>query len=529
MLKALLKKQLWEMLSLSRRGQKNKKTSGGKKLLYGLVAIYVLGVLGVSFFSIMQMLCLPLVQADQTWLYFALAGILATFLGLVGNIFMAQTQLYNAKDNDLLLAMPIPPWKILFCRMLGLYLQVFVFEALVLVPAYLVYWTQVQASAMSIILCACILFVLPLLCLFFSCIFGWVIAKISSRMRRKNLITLVLVLAFFLAYYYIYTQFNHYLQLILLNSGEIGETLKIAVYPLYQMGLAAQGNIGSFFLFALCIFVLFGLVYLLLSHGFLRIATMKSGASKVRYREKKLKVRSVDRTLLKKEWMHLGNSPMYLLNCGLGTILLLIGVVAAVIKKSQLIGVAMMLPGMEALLPLMACAAICLLTTMNLFTAPSISLEAKTLWLLQSLPMPGWKVLKSKLMLHIWITLPPALLCMVVLNVILDSGWVMGLLSLILCGFFVLYSAALGLVINLKLPKLNWKNEIAAVKQSGSTIAAIFAGWGTMIVLIVLGAMLCTILPQSALAIFYIVLLFGISALLLRWLKKRGVEILQTL
>ena len=45
---------------------------------------------------------------------------------------------------------------------------------------------------------------------------------------------------------------------------------------------------------------------------------------------------------------------------------------------------------------------------MNLLTPPSVSLEGKTLWLLQSLPVTPWQALRAKLDLHLACTLPPA-------------------------------------------------------------------------------------------------------------------------
>lgn len=511
------------------RGGKEKTHSKGGKAIYAILFLFIFVMLGSVFFGVMQMLCVPLMEADLTWLYFALTGILATFLGIIGNIFAAQTQLYKAKDNELLLAMPIPPWKILFCRMLGLYLQILFFEALVLIPAYLVYWGHVQASAASVIFCILIFFLLPLLGLALSCILGWLLALITSRMRKKNLITVVLSLVFFAAYYYICTQFNSYLQIIIMNGSEIGETIRNVVYPLYQMGLAAQGNTGSFLLFALCILALFGLVYVLLSCSFLRITTMKTAASKIRYREKKLKVHSVDQTLLQKELLHLRSNPMYLLNCGLGSVLLLIAAVAAAVKSDQLISMNALFNGMTQMLPLIGGAAVCILTSMNLFTAPSISLEAKTLWLLQSLPVSAWKVLQSKIKLHLWLTLPCALLCMLVLNFVFSTGWLLGLLTLLLCISFALFCAVLGLAINLKMPKLDWTNEIVAVKQSGSTMVTMFVGWVILIAFVVLGIIFSQILPQHLLVLLFIILLLGISVLLLRWLKKKGAKIFQAL
>lgn len=56
------------------------------------------------------------------WLYFALMGLLAILLGSFGSVFNTYSGLYLAKDNDLLLSMPIPVNAIMGARLLSVYL-----------------------------------------------------------------------------------------------------------------------------------------------------------------------------------------------------------------------------------------------------------------------------------------------------------------------------------------------------------------------------------------------------------------------
>ena len=140
MMKALIKKQILEMLSfLSGSGRGKKRRSKGGLALYALLLVYVVAVFGFLFYQMMGVLCTPLINSGLSWLYFALAGTMATALGVFGSVFAAQSQLYEAKDNELLLSLPIPPGRILLARMLVLYAQTLIFEATVLIPCILVY------------------------------------------------------------------------------------------------------------------------------------------------------------------------------------------------------------------------------------------------------------------------------------------------------------------------------------------------------------------------------------------------------
>ncbi len=106
---------------------------------------------------------------------------------------------------------------------------------------------------------------------------------------------------------------------------------------------------------------------------------------------------------------------------------------------------------------------------MNDMAAPSVSLEGRTLWLLQSLPVTPWQVLKAKLSLQIILTGVPAVICMLCLLVSAGFSAVefyCRCLSFCCVYAFVAFFAVLGL----KLPSLNWTSEITPVKQSAAVI-----------------------------------------------------------
>ena len=61
--------------------------------------------------------------------------------GIFGTVFTAKAQLFEAKDNELLLSLPVRPRDILASRMVSLLLWNLLFGVLVAVPALLA-WTQ---------------------------------------------------------------------------------------------------------------------------------------------------------------------------------------------------------------------------------------------------------------------------------------------------------------------------------------------------------------------------------------------------
>lgn len=148
MLKSLLKKQLMEVNTWLLQNKKTGKRRSNINIAMLIVAYTVLFLcLGMIFFGTGYMLCEPLVFAGLGWLYFSIMGLMAVMLGVFGSVFNTYATLYKAKDNELLLSMPIPPSRILAARLFGVWMWSLIYEAIVFVPALIVYWLIMIGTA----------------------------------------------------------------------------------------------------------------------------------------------------------------------------------------------------------------------------------------------------------------------------------------------------------------------------------------------------------------------------------------------
>ena len=118
-----------------------------------------------------------------------------------------------------------------------------------------------------------------------------------------------------------------------------------------------------------------------------------------------------------------------------------------------------------------------MLAAMNFMVVPSVSLEGKNLWQLQSLPVKPWQVLRAKLAVQLTLTGIPALFCVVCFAVVYPCSPVQLVLMLAEAALYVALTDCFGLVLGLKMPNLTWTNELAPIKQSFSVFAAILGGW----------------------------------------------------
>ena len=204
----------------------------------------------------------------------------------------------------------------------------------------------------------------------------------------------------------------------------------------------------------------------------------RPAANKLVYREQKLAVSSASGALLKKELRHFGANGMYILNASLGSILTIAAAVALIIYRDTLVTVLGELPqGWTAAFMTIA---LCFLCATDVISAPSISLEGKTLWLLKSLPVKPRTILMSKVNLHLVIALPPTLIASVCCIIALPMSAADAAAVVIVPALVTLFGALLGVVTNLHFPKFDYINETAVIKNSMSVMITMFASWAVL-------------------------------------------------
>ena len=378
MLKALLKVRLaafgayFTGASRSRRRQ-----SKVQKIGMLAVMLYALAAFGMLFYTSFSAIAGIYAHEGFGWLYFAMYAIMAFALMVFGSVFTAKAQLYEAKDNELLLSMPIAPRAILASRMASLWLLNLIFGLVVAVPAALA-WAQ--AAALPVLGWVSIVLLLPALDFFslaVTSLLAWGLSLLASRLRRKSLVTVIGSVVFLGAYFAVIFRMNGYIEQLAQNGAAIAESLAGAKL-LFWLGRAmAQGNALALLWSLLALLLPFALMYWVLDHSFIRIVTTKRGAAKIRYEEKTLETSSPDRALVRREFRRLWASPTYLLNAGMGVLFLLVGAAALVIRRAAILDLAVQLPELAASVPVFLLLAICGMLGTTLFTPSSVSLEAR--------------------------------------------------------------------------------------------------------------------------------------------------------
>ena len=277
MLKLLVKKQLTEIFRAYLYDAK-KNRARSKAATVGYIIFFVLlmvGVIGGMFTVLSLTMCRSMAEAGMSWFYFAIMGLMAILLGAFGSVFTTYSSLYLPKDNDQMLSLPIPVNTLIAARLLGVYLMGLMYSGVVVLPAIIVYWATVSAAPLHLLAGVLFLLLISLFVMAISCLLGWVVAKVSLKLKNKSFVTVVLSLVFFGLYYYFFSfKATSLLTELLQNIALYGDKVRSSAYPVYLFGQAGAGDpLSMLLLTAAPAVVVGGGGGLLLSRSFLSIAT----------------------------------------------------------------------------------------------------------------------------------------------------------------------------------------------------------------------------------------------------------------
>ncbi|WP_022762533.1 hypothetical protein [Butyrivibrio sp. AD3002] len=528
MLKTLVKKQLFEVFKGYFYDAKRNKMRSKFVIAAWFVffAVIMVGVLGGMFLALSLTLCGPLISCNAGWFYFVLMGTVAVLLGSFGSVYNSYTALYLSKDNDLLLSLPIPVRNIVGSRLINVYLLGVMYILTVTIPTEIVYFMQTGITGAKVLCGILFFFIISAIVMLISCGLGYVIAKISLRLKNKSFITVFVTLAAVAAYYFFYFKAGDFIRDLLVNAPIYAENVRRYAYPLYLFGLIGEGNIVWCFVFT-ALFA--GACFLLWHHmlkSFISIATASSKVEKIQYVEKTVKEKSPFEALVWKELQKFTSSPTYMLNCGLGIILMPAAGILLLFKGQVIIeAVERVFSDYPGSATAFLCTGLIFMGSMIDTAVPSVSLEGKSIWISHSLPVKPRQVLLSKMTLQIVLAAIPTLIAALCTSMIVDESFICKLLIVIMPMMFALFSAAIDTAIAVKAPLLNWTNEMVPIKQSGGAFLAILSFWGLSILFAAVYMLAGFCFGIVMYLIAWSVLFAVLSILIIVWLCTKGAGI----
>lgn len=540
MLFLLVKKQLMEIFRQYIFDEKKGKMRS-KGAIVGLSIAFVAVFLLLGFiFGVFAALLLGELHAFQLdWLFFTLFAIIAIVFGAIGSVFSTYSSLYLAKDNDILFSLPIKPAYIIFSRLIAVYIMSCLYTLSVWIPAQIVYLFLANFNIVTLLATFITGFCISLFVLVLASILGFVVAKVSLKLKNKSFVTVLISLIGIGAYMYFYSNISNIMDALLENVLLYQQAIQTYAYPLYALGQASIGNLLYVGIVVVVTMLLVIITWMLLKNSFFGIASGSATTERIKVKRGKNQVKSIQSALFFREFKHFTSSAAYMLNCGLSSVFMVVGA-GFLVFKIQAIEQFFAQYGIDiTMFSGIVVICVCAMTSMNDITSPSISLEGKTIWLAQSLPVKTIDILNAKIKLHVVITLIPAWILSCICMYIVHFDIFTSIFLLVTPLLFILLTALFGLFLNLLMPNLKWTNEMVPIKQSLPVFIGLMVPMGVAVgsiflYLTVSNYMMDTFnlspgITNQILVIGYTVILGLLCGAFYLWLQKKGTKILESL
>ena len=211
-------------------------------------------------------------------------------------------------------------------------------------------------------------------------------------------------------------------------------------------------------------------------------------------------------------------------NTSFGLVLLLVLSIGIVFKGKDTIVGLLSVYGLNNSIPieLLFYGMIVCLLMMTSITSSSISLERKTINITKTLPVNYKTILQSKILYCFIIEMPFVIASIILLTFKFDFSIIFVLETILISIIATFFNAVIGLLLNLKYPKLDANTDAEVIKQSMSTTIAVFVGLGVFFVSLVFITVLNHLVGFTFAVSMHILLLGLISLLFYTLLMKKG-------
>ena len=513
----LLKVCLSQDMNLFKFG--SKKMSGTTKVLLPIFfAALIMVYMGIYTVGLME----QFEPMNLEYVALALFAFAFSLMTIFEGFYKSGSLLFNCKDDQLLFSLPVSKNTILFIRMFKFYAFEFLFNGMFIAPSMIVYGVKMNQSWLYYLVSIVALVLMPVVPIVISCIFGFITTYISSKFKGKNLIQTIVAMAAVLGIICVSFNFDGLLSLMKDNVSNIDKIVSY-YYPVgIYISLVNNFNLLTFILYILAHIAIFAITVLIIGKVYFTLNSKMKSVSVI-HNKKPYVVKTRGRLIsfIKKEFNRFVQTPVFIVNAGFGLVMFVAACIAVSFKYDAIIG--SLLSKNEELtadmitkyIPLGMMALLAFSAFMTSITSSMISLEGKSINILKSLPIKSSMIVLYKVIAAIVIMVPCLLLGDVIVFIAFKFD-IICILCILYATFLLPFIAELiGIMANLKYPKMDATNDTEIVKQSMSSMISVFAGMVLAMVSIGILAALAVMGLSNNIILLLFLIIFTIVAMIL--------------
>ncbi len=515
----------------------NKKGLKTKLTLYGILILYLLAVVGLVSYGLID----NLKSINQETTFIGLVLVLVTGVTLIQTIFSSINLLYFTKDTEAILPLPLKPYQIILARTNVIILVGYFVNIIIGLIPLVIYGIMLNCGVwyyVSVILALLILPILPIILVSLLVMIIMSFSKITKNRNRFQLFATILVIALVIAFSVFITKIegetitDEQMIQMLSQANSMVDLIK-GYFPTLQYAIDAilsSSIVGGLieFLKLIGFTAIAYVLYVLLAQKLYfkgLIGNLYSGSKKS---NKKVNLNSknttIARSYIAKEFKILFRNPVFLVQCILPAVLfpvLIVGIVLVGFSGEELQNirnVAVITEGDKSMFFFIILAAIQFFSMIIYVSATAISRDGPNAVFMKYIPVSLFKQYVYKTMPNIIMNIIMIVLTLGIARYIIDISVMDMLIVLIISAIIAVFQSFLLILIDLKRPKLQWSSEYAVVKQNMNLIfPMIFA-------FVNIGLILAIISLMENLPVYLSVATIGVLYLIATWILLKYME-----
>ena len=462
---SLLKACMTSDMNIFKIKTKNKKVSLILPIVIGLYLMFLIWGSANALFE-------KFAPLHMQYILLSFFAFVISIMTLMEGIYKTSSLIFNCKDDDLLLSLPIKRRTVLFVRIFKFYVFELIYNSLFLLPIMIAYIRWADTLSWTYFLTSIVmLFFLPIIPIVISCFIGVITSSLSSKTKYKNMVQIIISIALLVTILFISYNTDKVVEYLMKNATSLNEVITKLYYP---AGIYAKLATDFSFIdllvfiiisgFALVLFLVAIIIIIFRFDSFMPILTSKEGG---------------------------------------------LGLSKEVITSNMSLIIFLLLS---------------ITAYMTSITNSVISLEGKNINILKSLPVKVKTILMSKILACSVITTPILLIGLIILFIKFKTGIVDSIMLLILSILIPLVSHFIGIIVNLKYPKLDAENSTEIVKQSTSSFISVMIGMVLAFISVFIGIKIIGSINATLALLFITLVYIVINIVLYMILIKIGVK-----
>ena len=475
------------LLKNSFQGEKKNKSKTIGRLLVLLAYILIFGYLAAIVVFLCYQLLNFLIKLNQPAIYLNLILGATVAVALFRTLFSAVNVLYFSKDLEYLLPLPINPSKILMAKWNVLVISNYIIEIFIVLPALILYGIMLDQGVLYYLYVALVFVLLPVIPVILISFLMSILMRFTNFIKNKDFVqylTVAITLLIVIGVQFIgtgeqITEAEVYEMLTKTNGVVEYMSKAFSTITVSLKALINSENLSGLINIVI-LFVVTVIFYILLakfsSKMYIKSAT--SSLSNGIKRKENLKISGYKQnskvgSYIKKEFLNLIRNPIFCMQCILPPILfpfifaipIYLEISKDEVVTSEFMQVANSFLASPAMLGIVL-AILGFIFMFNFISATAVSRDSENAILMKTFPISLKKQTIYKMLPAVIMNVFPILFVLVVLKLLVGVSYIyLGIITFLamLVNFLVNY---IGIIIDLKNPKLNWSSEYTVVKQN---------------------------------------------------------------